>query len=148
MGNTKSGYTKQPTQQVNNEPPPAYEEHTIPVKIPELINQPIKLKDLKREAQEFAAEQTKAYEDNYVKICDHIIEHINDHLRNRNDSRVSITLTAKGTFKYIPTKFLSAKLTKLYLQNYKRFVCEMYKDFNIETLEQIGCIRFIFHIPE
>jgi hypothetical protein len=151
MGNTKSGYTKQPSSQVNNEPPPSYEEYnTMPLKIPALTKQPIKLNDLKREEQQFAAEQTKAYEDNYVKICDDIIEFINNTIRNRNKQfqQISINIRAEHTTKYIPNKLLSAKLTKLYLQNYKLFVCEMYKDFKIEISEQIGFINFRFHIPE
>ncbi len=149
MGNTKSAQ-KQPMPHVNNEPPPSYEEYTMPVMIPTLTNQPIKLKDLKREEEEFAAEQKKAYEDNYVKICNAIIELINDHLRNRNRNvpYIRIEITPKGTTKYIPNKFLSPKLTKLYLQNYTQFVCEMYKDYKIETTNRIGCINFTFYIPE
>jgi len=149
MGNTKS-VQKQPVQQVNNEPPPPYEEYKPTVKIPTLTHQPIKLKELKDEQHKFAVQQKKAYEANYAKTCDYIIYLINGSLLNRNKSvgHITINIPSKHTIKHIPNKYLSAKLTNDYILNYIKFVQEMYKDYKIETTNRIGCITFTIYIPE
>lgn len=149
MGNTKSAQ-KQNTAETHHEKPPPYEEYNPNVRIPKLTHQPIKLKELKDEQHKFAAEQKKAYEVNYAKTCDYIIYLINGSLLNRNKSvgHITINIPSKHTIKYIPNKYLSAKLTNDYILNYIKFVQEMYKDYKIETTNRIGCITFTIYIPE
>jgi len=105
---------------------------------------------LKDEEQKFAVEQKKAYEENYAKTCDYIIDLINNGLTNRNKSvgHITFNIPVKHTIKYIPNKYLSGKLTNLYMLNYIPFVRKMYKDYKVETSNRIGCITFTIYIPE
>jgi hypothetical protein len=148
MGNTTSAH-KQFKPQIQNAPP-AYENCNTTVKIPTLTRTPIKLKDLKREELEFEQEQKKAYDKNYAKMCDNIIEEINNILLNRNKTKIHVffDLYIADTTKYIPQKYITPKLTKLYFENYCNFICEMYKDFKFDATKQSGHLKLIFHIPE